>query len=202
MIREYYEFIKDYLKLAELKTKYIVINILSAFFYKGFSILLPLIGSLIIKYLTQNDAKMTYICLGAFFVVYVLYNISLYINYKIYGFNMNFCYDRLTKKVLYKLVSVDNNFTRLISKGRLMNSINSDITDIGDMNDRISELLMGIIQIVAVLIIVATVNIYLSFMLILFSVIYIVVRNNADRKINYYHNKVKVQDDKYSTLLT
>lgn len=51
MIREYYNFIKDYLKLAELKTKYIVVNILSAFFYKGFSILLPLIASLIIKYM-------------------------------------------------------------------------------------------------------------------------------------------------------
>ena len=51
MIKEYYNFIKDYLKLAELKIKYVVINILSAFFYKGFSILLPLIASLIIKYL-------------------------------------------------------------------------------------------------------------------------------------------------------
>ena len=92
---EYYNFIKDYLKLAELKIKYVVINILSAFFYKGFSILLPLIASLIIKYLTDNNSIMTYYCLGAFLITYVLYNIALYINYKIYGFNMNYCYDKL-----------------------------------------------------------------------------------------------------------
>ena len=72
MIKEYYQFIKDYLNLAELKIKYVVINILSAFFYKGFSILLPLIGSLIIKYLTNGDAKMSYICLGAFLLTYIL----------------------------------------------------------------------------------------------------------------------------------
>ena len=173
MIKEYYNFIKDYLKLAELKTKYIVINILSAFFYKGFSILMPLIASFIIKYLTEGNAQMSYFYLITFFITYVLYNIALYVNYKIYGFNMNYCYDKLTNKVLNKLVSVDNNFTRIISKGRLMNSINTDIINIGDMNDRISEVLMGIIQIIVVLIIVAFYNIYLVFILILFSFIYI-----------------------------
>lgn len=201
MVREYYNFIKDYLKLAELKTKYIVINILSTFFYKGFSILLPLIASLIIKYLTLNDAKMTYNFLIIFFIVYILYNLSLYVNYKIYGFNMNYCYDKMTKKVLNKLVSVDNNFTKYISKGRIMNSINSDIINIGDMNDEISELLMGIIQVIAVLIIVACYNIYLSLILIVFSIIYIIISNKTDRKINYYHTKVQIQDDKYSSLL-
>ena len=30
----------------------------------------------------------------------------------------------------------------------------------------------------------------------------IIVKNKADRKVNIYHNKVVVQDDKYSTLLT
>lgn len=137
MFREYYKFIKEYLKLAELKPKYIVINVLSAFFYKGFSLLLPLIASLIIKYLTLNDAKMTYSFLIIFLIVYILYNLALYVNYKIYGFNVNYCYDKMTKKILNKLIGVDNNFTRYISKGRIMNSINSDIIDIGDMNDEI-----------------------------------------------------------------
>lgn len=202
MIWEYYNFIKDYLKLAELKTKYIIINILSTFLYKGFSILLPLVTSLIIKYLALNDAQMTYNFLIIFFIVYVLYNVSLYINYKIYGFNMNYCYDKMTKKVLNKLISVDNNFTRYISKGRIMNSINSDIINIGDMNDEISELLIGIIQVIAVLIIVACYNIYLSLILIIFSFVYIIISNKTDRKINYYNNKVQIQDDKYSSLLT
>ncbi len=202
MIKEYYNFIKDYLRLAELKIKYVVIMILSAFFYKGFSLLLPLIASLIIKYLTLNNTVMTYSFLGIFFLTYILYITALYINWCIYGFNVSYVYDKLTNKILNKLISVDNNFTRLISKGRLMNSINSDIIEIGDMNDNISELLMGLVQIIAVLIIVAIYNIYLCIILIIFAFLYIIVRNNSDRKINFYHNKVVVQDDKYSTLLT
>lgn len=202
MLREYYNFIKEYLKLAELKAKYVIINVLSAFFYKGFSILLPIVGSLIVKYLTNGDSEMTYTCLFAFFAIYTLYSIALYINYRIYGFSVNYCYDRLTKKVFDKLVNVDNNFTRVISKGRLMNSINADIIDIGDMCDKIAELLMGILQIAAVLVIVAFCNFYLSLILVFFVFLYITVRNNADREINYYHTRVKVQDDKYSNLLT
>lgn len=202
MVQEYYHFIKEYLLLAELKMKYVIVNILSAFFYKGCSICLPLVGSLIIKYLTNLDAKMAYISLGIFFIVYLLYEIILYINYLIYGFNMNYCYDKMTKKVLAKLVSVDSNFTRIVSKGRLMNSINSDILEIGDMCDQISEFFMGILQIIVVLVIVATINVYLALVFVLFALVYIMIRNRADRKINYYHNKVKVQEDKYTNLLT
>ncbi|MDE5630664.1 MAG: hypothetical protein K2I70_03600, partial [Bacilli bacterium] len=202
MIKEYYGFIKDYLELAELKIKYLVINLLSAFFYKGFSLLLPFVGSLIIKYLTQGNAEATYAALGGFLVVYILYNIALYINYRIYGFNMDYCYDKMTSKVLNKLVDVDGNFTRMISKGRLMNSINTDIVEIGDMNDQLSEFFMGLLQIAAVLIIIATINIYLSLIFVLFTLVYIYVRNQADCSVNYYHNKVKIQDDRYTTLLT
>lgn len=202
MLREYYGFIKDYLELAELKIKYFMINLLSAFFYKGFSLLLPVMGSLIIKYLTKGNAELTYLALGGFLLVYILYNIALYINYRIYGFNMDYCYDRMTKKVLNKLVDVDGNFTRMISKGRLMNSINSDIVEIGDMNDQLSEFFMGLLQIAAVLVIIATINIYLAGIFVLFTLVYIFVRNQADVKVNYYHNKVKIQDDRYSTLLT
>lgn len=202
MLKEYYIFIKEYLKLAELKVKYVVINILSAFLYKGFSVILPLIASAIIKYLTEGNAESTYTSLCIFIITYILYSATLYINYKIYGFNVSYCYDKMTTKVLNKLVNVDNNFTRVISKGRLMNSINSDIIDIGDMCDRISEVLMGMLQIIAVLIIVGSYKVYLSGILILFSIIYIMTKNSADRKNNNYHYKVQIQDDKYSTLLT
>lgn len=116
MIKEYYKFIKDYLVLAELKFKYVFVNFLSAILYKGASIMLPIAASLIIKYLTISDARMTSIALAIFAGIYVFYTLTLYVNYYIYGFNMNYCYNRMTKKVLNKLLSVDDNFTRIIRK--------------------------------------------------------------------------------------
>lgn len=201
MVKEYYVFLRDYLKLAEIKTKYLIINILSAFFYKGFDLLLPLIASLIIKYLTLAAVTMSYVSLILFAVAFFLSDVSYYINYRVYGFNVSYCYDKLTEKIMNKLLEVDNNFTRYIGKGRLMNSINSDVISIGDMNDRISEVLAGLVQIIAVLIIVSIFNIWLALVFIVFTFSYIFFRNYYDRKINIYHNKVVVQDDKYSNLL-
>lgn len=202
MIKEYYKFIKDYLKLAEIKPLYLTINIITAFLYKLFELLLPLIGSFIVRYLTLNNARMTYIFLIIFAVDYILYYIALYANYRIYGYNIAFCYNRLTKKVFDKLTTVDANFTKNFSKGRIMNTINSDVITIGDMNDRVSEVLTGIIQILMVIIIVANNNILVSIVLVVFALLYIAFRNNCDRLINIYHNKVQIYDDKYSTLLT
>lgn len=202
MVKEYVCFIKDYLKVAEIKISYLVINFLSAFFYKLFDLLLPLLSSYIIKYLTLGDSHMSYLCLALFILCYLLYNSFLYVNYKIYGFNMNLCYGNLQSKMLNKLEKVDHNFSRDINKGRLINTVNSDILAIGDMNDRISEMITGLLHLIAILIIVCAKDIFLAIIFILFTFIYITLKNNADRMVNLYHNKVVVQDDKYSNLLT
>ena len=202
MVKEYLYFIKEYLKIAEIKASYLWINFLSAFFYKLFWFLLPLISSYIIKYLTLQNKDMSYLFLCIFILCYLLYNLSLYINYKIYGFNMNLCYGNLQTRMLKKLERVEHNFSRNINKGRLINTVNSDILAIGDMNDRISEIITGLLHLLAILVMVFTKNIFLAIIFILFTLIYITLKNNADRMVNLYHNKVVIQDDKYSNLLT
>ena len=201
MIREYCKFLKDYFKLTKMKRKYLVITIITAIFYKSLNLLLPYFSSLIVKYVTNADIYMSYISLFLFFITYILYNISLFANYKIYGYNMRYCYTTIQSKILNKLLNVDNNFSRLFSKERIMNSINSDVVDIGDMADQISELFTTIIQVLAVLVIVFIYSPYFAAIMLLYSIIYISVRNRADRKVAHYQRKVVSCDDKYSSLL-
>lgn len=61
MIREYYKFIKDYLKLSQIKIRYLIIMIITAIGYKGFLVANTFFASLIIKYATTSDFNMTYI---------------------------------------------------------------------------------------------------------------------------------------------
>ncbi len=201
MFKEYKKFIKEYLELAEIKTIYLVVNIFSAFFYKGFSILLPLMASMIVKFLAIHDAEKTYLFLALFLGVYLLYSLALYINYKVYAFNMSYARERMHDKIFKKIISVDNDFTRKISKGRLMNSVNSDVVEVGDMNDRLSETLAGIVQIGAVIIIVAMFNWLIALVLVLFTVLRVNVMNRYDRKTAFYHNKVVAQEDRFSNLV-
>lgn len=201
MVKEYYKFLKEYFNITKLKKKFLIITIITAILYKGIEVLLPIFSSWIIKYVTNNDIFMSYISLAIFFVTYLLYNLALFANYKVYGYNMRYCYKNIQTRILNKLVSVDSNFSRKFTKERIMNTINSDVIDIGDMCDRVSELLTTIFQVLSVFIIVFMYSPYFSIVMIVYTIIYILVRNNADRKIAFYHKKVVRGDDKYSNLL-
>lgn len=115
---------------------------------------------------------------------------------------MNYCYNSLLDRLLNKLVTVDDNFTKQISKGKLVNSINSDVLDIGDMCDRISEFFTTILQIILVCIIISAYNLYLTLIFIIYLIIYIIIRNYADRKSSIYQKQQKHQVDRYSNLFS
>ena len=202
MIKEYRKFIKDYLKLSQTKISYFLSMFFTALGYKGFLILNTLFASWIIKYATNSDFKMTYISLALLGTSYLLYRLFLFINVKVYGKNMQFCYTTLQTKILNKLVAVDDNFTKKISKGKLINSINKDVIDIGDMCDRIAELYTTIIQVFVVSIIVIIYNIYIGFIFLIYSIIYIYIRNDMDRKGAIYYKKQKHATDRYSNLFS
>ena len=60
MIKEYYQFIKEYLRLANPRKDYLLITFLTALFYKAFALLIPFFASWIIKYATVCDFNTTY----------------------------------------------------------------------------------------------------------------------------------------------
>ena len=202
MIKEYYKFIKDYLKLSQTKISYFIIMIVTAIGYKGFLLLNTLFASWIIKYITNNDLQMTYISLGLLTISYCLYKLFYYLNVKIYGQNMNYCFRSLQTRLLDKLTNIDEDFTRHISKGKLLNSINKDVINIGDMCDQVSELFTTILQVMIVCIIIASYNIFLAIIFLIYSLLYIEIRNYADKKGSIYTKKQKHDGDRYSSLFS
>lgn len=202
MIKEYYQFIKEYLRLANPRKDYLSITFLTAILYKGCALLIPFFASWIIKYATVSDFNNTYLSLLFLGIAYLFYHLFLYSNYRIYGKNMQYCYTNLHTKILNKLMTVDENFTKKISKGKLLNSINSDVLDIGDMLDTLSELLMTLIQVLAVFVIISCFNFYLAVIFAIYAYIYIASRNYYDKKVNEYYEKQKKNNDQYSSLFS
>lgn len=202
MFKEYYQFIKEYLRLASPRKDYLSITFLTAFLYKGCALLIPFFVSWIIKYATIGDFHNTYLSLLFLGIAYLFYHLFLYSNYRIYGKNMQYCYTNLHTKILNKLMTVDENFTKKISKGKLLNSINSDVLDIGDMLDTLSELLMTLIQVLAVFVVISCFNIYLAVIFAIYAYIYIASRNYYDKKVNEYYEKQKKNNDQYSSLFS
>lgn len=201
MFREYKRFLADYFKIAYISKKYLFLSITLAILYRGFAVLIPLSASWIVRYISEGRADMAYVSLGAMAIFYLLYSLSLYANYKIYGRNMGHIYNSLQTAILNRLVRIDDKFVNVLSKGRLANSVNSDVVNIGDMNDEVAELASIILQFITIVVIVALFNGYLAIILALYCIIYTLARNRADRSHTVYRQKAIIQDDKYSDFL-
>ena len=202
MILEYYKLIREYFKVSELKKQNFILPFIIKIIHHTCALLAPLVVSWIIKYLEIGDAGQTYFYLYLFFSVVACANIALYIDLKVFMRNASYSYCRMQTTLLNKLLSVDSNFTRKIDTGRLMNSIDSDVLEVSNMSDNIVNSTVGILQILAIFVIVAFHNVYLAIILVISFIVTINIQNRMNRKENIHYRKVVIQDDKYSNLLS
>lgn len=202
MIKEYYHFIRDYFKLAQMNKKYFVMMLITAFLYKGANLLIPLGASLIIKYITLKDYPMTYLSLGFLALSYFLYRLFYFINHKYYGKNNHYCYVHLQQKIFEKVSMMDDSFTKHVNKGKLLNSVNGDVMNIGDMCDRVAELIMSSLELLVLIVIIINCNFLIAVLFIIFTILYIFIRNYTDRKVDVYYRKQRSNVDKYRVLFS
>ena len=201
MLKEYYGYLKDYWKIAELNRWLFVVNLTTALLYKAFAIIRPFVAALIIQALTEQNAEQAYYYVFLFFLVYIGYRTARYLDKRAYSWNVNYSYLHMHDKIFNKLVNIDSNFTREIKKGEFMNTINGDLISISEMGDELSEFIATIVQVIAVLIIVSFYNILFAVLILISLVVYIYIRNNADRKYNFYWFKTRREDDNYSSFI-
>lgn len=202
MILEYYHFIKNYFKLSQTNYFYFACMNITAILYKACSLLNTFLAALIIQYVTENNAKMSFLCVLFLALSHTTYHIFHYLNVKVYGKNMNYSYTHMQSKLYHKVVNADDSFTKKISKGKLLNSINSDVINIGDLCDVISEFFTTILEIIAVFMIVLFYNPGLSIFYMAYAIFYVHFRNTADRKGNVYYKGQKKKIDQYSSLFS
>lgn len=201
MLKELHCYIKKYFKIAELSPFLFAVNLITAVLYKGTMIARKFIAALIIKGLTDQNAEETWTYILIYAIVYAAHKISLYFNYRAYSWNVSYSYRAMQTKIFKKLISVDNEFTRKVDKGQLMNTINSDIIEIGEMNDEISEYITTFFQIGAIYVIVAIYSPLAGLILFVSSMCFTSIRTGMDRKFNHYWWKSQIQNDRYSNFL-
>ena len=201
MLREIHSYIHSYFRIASLSPWLFALNLLTAIAYKGAALARKFIAALIIKGLADQNPEETYFYIFLYVGIYIFHRVSYFLNYRAYSWNVSYSYRAIQTKVFKKLISVDNDFTRTIDKGRLMNTINNDILQIGEMNDEISEYITTAVQLVAIYVIVGTYSILAAILIAISTITYIHIRNKNDRKFNYYWWRSQRQNDRYSNFL-
>lgn len=201
MFRDHIRLIREYFKLAKLSKPLFGLTLLTACLYKAFAVILPIIAAQIIKALTEQNSNQTYFFIGLYALIYFLNRLTYFLNCRAYTWNVAYTYHSLQARVFEKLIFADHKFTKKISKGRLMNTVNTDVISIGEMNDEISEYITTIVQVIVILVIAATYNLPIALIMLISALIYLKVHDYSDKKYNIFWWKTQTEDDRYSNLI-
>lgn len=159
------------------------------------SILIPFTASGIVKYLTLGDYHEALKWIFYFFASATAKVIFYYWNYKGGALDSNYCYTGLKRKVFDKLSTYDLEFSKHKDIDEVLQASSSDIWKIVGINDNLSDIIIGFIRIIVIVILTALTSPVVGIVVFLFSSLYVIFMMIFNQKVvKYLHKQRKYQD--------
>ena len=198
MIRESLKFICEFFRTVKGKTIWIFQLFLSSILGHITSMLLPLIASNIVLYVTDGDVNAAYYSALMLGITYLFYNLIWYWNYEAYSYNFKYCYRNIQEQIIDKVFTYDEEFTKKISKAKILNTNNNDVVSLSLVIDFICEFFMVSIKMLVIIFIFLKANLFVGLAVLLLDIIYI----NMVNKCNILSTKYLQGQTKYSDKIT
>lgn len=195
MIRDNFRIIRDYFKLVKGSKKWIFLLFFGSITAHIASLLKTVFASNIIFELTNGDIFKTYLNIGLLAVSYIAYNLMWYVNYIAYSHNFQYCYQNLREKIIDKVFTYDTDFSNKLSKGKILNTVNSDISNLAEMVDNICEIIVVFVKLIFLIIIFIRTNIYIGILVLVLEFLNIKAYNYCNvMSTKYLRGQQKYRD--------
>ena len=193
---------KDYFSLVKFKNKYLITFIVVDLINVLVSLLIPYFISLIVENVTKSEYKISFYC--------VLFLGLTYLFNKIGSYTTNWCYANFFKeayvevhsKLVNNIYNFDEEYTKKISIGKIINSSNEDIINIAEIPSFIIELAIELIKLLVIYFVFAKQNIFITLYVIIIGIIYYCFASTCNNKNAYYLGKQRSYADKITNLLS
>lgn len=173
LIKDNIKIIKDFFKLVKINKKWVFLLFFGSIMAHLSSLLIPIFTSNIIYEITNNNANATYMNIGLLTITYIAYNLFWYLNYVSYSNNFKYNYKNLREKIVEKIFSYDNEFCDKLSKGTILNTVNTDTAHLSEMIDNICEIMVVFIKVIIMILIFLKTNIYIGIIVLLLECLYL-----------------------------
>lgn len=173
MVKDNIKIIKDFFKLVKGSKKWICLLFLGSIMAHLSSLLIPVFTSNIIYEVTNKNANATYLNIGLLAITYIAYNLFWYLNSVSYSHNFKYSYKNLREKIIDKVFTYDVEFSDRISKGTILNTVNTDTANLSEMIDNICEIMVVFIKIIIMIIIFLKTNLFIGLLVILLEILYL-----------------------------
>ncbi len=195
------EIFKNYYQLIKDDQKKLIPYYISYFLDIIIGLIIPIVVANITENLTNSLYLATIISILTYFTLKMISSLITYLEMHNYANFFKDNYVTLYKKVVKEIYNFDQNYNKKFSGGRIINSLTSDIINIGEMADNILKFILNIIRSIIVLIYFMKINIVFSIFLLLVDIIYINRSNYLNNMIAKYLIKQKEENDKLIGLI-
>lgn len=173
MIRDNINVIKDFFKLVKGSKKWTFFLFLGSIMAHLSSLLIPVFASNIIYQVTNGNANATYLNIGLLALTYIAYNLFWYLNYVSYSHNFKYSYKNLREKIVDKVFTYDTEFSDKLSKGTILNTVNTDTANLSEMIDNVCEIMVVFVKVIIMIFIFLKTNFFIGLLVLLLECLYL-----------------------------
>lgn len=186
MIKDNIKIIRDFFKLVKGSKKWIFLLFFGSIMSHLSSLLIPVFTSNIIYEVTNGNVSATYLNIGMLAITYIAYNLFCYLNTISYSHNFKYSYKNLREKIIDKVFTYDVEFSDKISKGTILNTVNTDTANLSEMIDNICEIMVVFVKIIIMIIIFLKTNLFVGLLVILLEILYLKLFDYCNIKSTRY----------------
>ncbi len=201
MIKKYGRLLKKYKALKADHKKYFFFLFLSSIVTALLRVSLPLFASLIISYVTTKKFKIAFYTILLFGIFYIFYYLAQHVNYVIYSKHANYTHNQLQKKILNKVCSMDENYSKKLSQSFLVHTAFADIGEVMQIPDQCFDAISYFLIILISLGIIVKTNLFIGIGTIFIVGIYLLFLNKDLDKRDYYLANETMYKDKTGNLI-
>ncbi len=201
MIKEYCNILKNYYSVIHKDKKKLYP------YYAGYicniivELIIPICVANITEKLTGSYFVAAIVCVFLLLFLNVLNSLLSFIDMHFYAKFFKANYISLYKQVINKIYDFDEEYKKTFSTGKLLNSLTSDVVNIGEMADNILTISLNIIKWFIILIYFSKISIVLALGVMLLNVVYITLSNYLNNKsVSNYLEQRKHNDSLISLI--
>lgn len=195
------EIIKNYYNLVKDDKNKLIPFYIGYFLNIIIELLIPIYVSKITESLTNSLFMVTATSIIFYAFLKTLSSLISYFNKFMYQKFYQYNYITIYKKIVKKIYSFDAEYKKKISTGRMINSLTSDVVNIGEMADNILAIILNTLKCIVVLFYFLRINVFLSIFIIIIDVIYIARSNYLNNMVIKYSKKQRNENDKLIGLI-
>ncbi len=193
---------KDYFSLVKFRNKYLITFIIIDLINVLLSLLVPYFISLIVENVTNRLYNISFIFVILLGITYLFNKISSYFTNWCYAKFFKDAYIEVHKILVNSIYNFDEEYSKKISVGKIINSSNTDIINIAEIPSFIIELSIELVKLLIIYFVFARQNILVGIYVIIIDLIYYNYAKKCNEKNTFYLKKQRNYADKLTGMLS